>query len=76
MKCKCGEYINQLEDVVNELDLSESVIEEHGPMGTAPADLVRLVLREKDIKIQALKARLVDLRDATEKQDEIIKGGI
>ena len=44
-----------LEDVVNELDLSESMIEEHGPQGTPPAELVRLVLERKDLKIRALK---------------------
>ena len=44
-----------LEDVVNELDLSESMIEEHGPLGTAPAELVRLVLDRKDLEISALK---------------------
>jgi len=49
------ELRNMLEDVVNELDLSESAIEEHGPIGTAPAKLVRLVLDEKDKEINALK---------------------
>lgn len=44
-----------LEDVVNELDLSDSAIEKHGPLGTAPAELVRLVLYEKDREIAALK---------------------
>ena len=47
---------NMLEDVVNELDLSESAIEKHGPMGTAPAELVRLVLEQKDLEIRALKS--------------------
>jgi hypothetical protein len=42
------ELENMLEDVVNELNLSESAIEKHGPMGTAPAELVRLVLDEKN----------------------------
>lgn len=46
---------NMLEDVVNELDLSEAAIEYHGQMGTAPAELVRLVLEEKDKKISMLK---------------------
>jgi hypothetical protein len=52
---------NLLEDVVSELDLSESAIEQHGPMGTAPAELVALVLAEKDLKIAALKAGLIPL---------------
>ncbi len=50
------ELKNMLEDVVNELDLSESAIAEHGPAGTPPAELVRLVLDQKDHEIQNLKA--------------------
>ena len=49
------ELENMLEDVVNELNLSECMIEKHGPFGTAPAELVRLVLEQKDLEIQALK---------------------
>ena len=45
-----------LEDVVNELKLSGAMIEKHGPLGTAPAELVRLVLEEKDRQIRMLKA--------------------
>jgi hypothetical protein len=56
MTCKCEEYRNMLEDVVNELDLSDGMIEQHGPMGTAPATLVRLVLARKDQEIAMLKA--------------------
>lgn len=44
-----------LEDVVNELDLSELAIEEHGQHGSAPSELVRLVLEQKDLEILALK---------------------
>lgn len=40
----------ELEDVVNELDLSELAIKDHGQMGTPPAELVRLVLAEKTRK--------------------------
>jgi len=36
-----------LEDVVNELNLSNDIIQEHGPLGTAPSELVRLVLDKK-----------------------------
>lgn len=49
------ELKNMLEDVVNELDLSDQMIEEHGPRGTPPAELVRLVLERKDLEIQMLK---------------------
>ena len=52
------ELENMLEDVVNELDLSEGMIEQHGPLGTAPAELVRLVLDRKDMEIRALKSEL------------------
>jgi len=53
------ELENMLEDVVNELDLSEGMIEKHGPLGTAPAELVRLVLANKDMQIEALKRGFV-----------------
>ena len=53
------ELENMLEDVVNELDLSELAIEKHGQNGTAPAELVRLVLAEKDLRIKALKSGMV-----------------
>lgn len=33
------ELENMLEDVVNELELSEDMIEKHGPWGTPPAEL-------------------------------------
>jgi len=50
-----------LEDVVNELDLSEAMIEKHGQEGTAPATLVRLVLEEKDRQIRMLKGGMVQI---------------
>lgn len=43
-----------LEDVVNELNLSDSAIEKHGQIGTSPAELVRAVPDEKDLMIKAL----------------------
>jgi len=49
------ELENMLEDVVNELDLSDGMIEEHGPLGTAPAELVRIVMERKDKEIAMLK---------------------
>lgn len=52
---KCEEYRNLLEDVINELDLSENIIQEHGPLGTPPSVLVRLVLEEKNKQIKLLK---------------------
>jgi hypothetical protein len=57
MSCWTKEQLeNMLEDVVNELDLSAGMIEQHGPTGTAPATLVRLVLARKDREIAMLKA--------------------
>lgn len=53
------ELENMLEDVVNELDLSDGMIEKHGPHGTAPAVLVRLVLERKDQEIAMLKRGFV-----------------
>ena len=49
-----------LYDVVSDLDLSDAMLEEHGPMGTPPAELVRLVLKEKDRKIYLLKKGFVE----------------
>lgn len=54
LKNKVSEYTNMLEDVVNELDLSEAAIEKHGPLGTPPAELVKLVLEQKDKQITML----------------------
>ncbi len=60
MTCWNKEQLEQmLEDVVNELDLSDEAMEHHGPMGTPPAELVRLVLEEKDKTIRNLKAGMV-----------------
>lgn len=53
------ELENMLEDVVNELDLSELMIEKHGQHGTAPAELVRLVLDQKDREITMIKQGFV-----------------
>jgi hypothetical protein len=50
------ELENMLEDVINELNLSEQVIKKHGQIGTPPAKLVRLVLDSKDKQIAMLKA--------------------
>ena len=65
MSCHTRDELEQmLEDVVNELDLSESAIAEHGPMGTPPAQLVRLVLQQKDMTIRMLRAGMVEVSDA------------
>ena len=56
MSCYNKEQLeNMLMDVVDELTLSDKAIEKHGQLGTAPAELVRLVLEEKDRKIRALQ---------------------
>lgn len=55
------ELENMLEDVVNELDLSDAMIERHGPLGTAPAELVRLILEQKDLEIRMLKRGFVEI---------------
>lgn len=58
------ELENMLEDVVNELDLSDGMIETHGPLGTAPAELVRLVLERKDLEIKLLKRGFVEVGES------------
>jgi uncharacterized coiled-coil DUF342 family protein len=60
---KCEHYKNLLEDVVNELRLSESAIQEHGPLGTEPSILVRLVLQEKDRTIRYLEHGLTRIKE-------------
>ena len=55
------ELENMLEDVVNELDLSDVVMEKHGRLGTPPAELVRLVLEQKDKEISMLKIGMVKI---------------
>ena len=49
------ELENMLEDVVNELDLSDGMMAKHGPHGATPAELLRLVLERKDKEIEMLK---------------------
>lgn len=49
------ELENMLEDVINELELSQEMIEKHGQEGTAPSVLVRMVLDQKDAEIKMLK---------------------
>ena len=62
LSCYSKEVLeDMLEDVINELKLSDSMIEEHGPIGTAPAKLVRLVLERKDREILMLKQGFVTL---------------
>lgn len=56
MTCHTKEQLeDMLFDVVNELDLSDMMIEERWPRGTPPATLVRLVLERKDLEIRMLK---------------------
>ena len=59
------ELENMLEDVVNALDLSPDAIAEHGPMGTPPAQLVSLVLDQKDREIRNLKAGMIPLPNSS-----------
>lgn len=62
------ELEDMLEDVVTELDLSEVAIEKHGPLGTAPSELVRLVLEQKDLEIATLKRGFKVLKQQEEIQ--------
>ena len=57
MSCWSKEQLeNMLSDVVDELSLSESMIDKHGPLGTSPAELVRIILDRKDFVIKSLKS--------------------
>jgi len=68
LQAELDKYNNMLEDVVNELDLSGSAIEKHGQLGTPPAELVRLVLEEKDKRIAMLQSgmKAIDLPERSE----------
>ena len=71
MSCHNKEELEQmLEDVVNELDLSGIAIVVHGPTGTPPSQLVRLVLDQKDKTIRMLKAGTVDVQAVRAKGGE------
>lgn len=64
MSAHTKEQLEQmLEDVVNELDLSDVAIEKHGPLGTSPAELVKLVLIQKDQTIRMLKAGMKEIHE-------------
>lgn len=52
---KNGELRDILFSIVDELELSETAIDFHGPRGTCPSILVREVLEEKDKIIRMLK---------------------
>ena len=63
MKCeKCEKYRDMLFEVVDELSLSHGAIKKHGPMGTRPAELVKAVLRQKDLEIKGLKIRALIIK--------------
>lgn len=66
-----SELENMLEDVVNELDLSDAMIEKHGPLGTAPATLVRLVLEQKNMQIRMLKQGMTQIEARPAKARDI-----
>lgn len=56
----------RLEDVVNVLDLSDGMVNEHGPNGTAPAELVRLVLDKYQTAIDELALEATVAEDRAE----------
>ena len=53
-----SEMRSMLEDVVTVLDLSDDMLEKHGPISTQPAELVRLVLEQKNREISMLQANI------------------
>lgn len=68
MSCWTKEQLeNMLKDVVSTLDLSDGMIEEHGPLGTTPSELVKLVLHRKDMEIAMLKKGFVDIENSAQK---------
>lgn len=62
MTCHTKEELERmLYDVVAELDLSDAMLEKHGPHGTEPAILVREVLAQKDMQIRMLRQGFVEI---------------
>ena len=62
MGCHTKEQLEEmLFDVVDVLDLSDNMLDEHGQLGTPPATLVRLVLERKDMEIRLLKQGFVSV---------------
>lgn len=58
MSCYSKEELeNMLEDVINELDLSDNMIQKHGELGTPPSELVRLVLERKEFEIKRARGK-------------------
>lgn len=55
------EMRSMLEDVVTVLDLSEEMIFKHGQTATEPAELVRIVLEQKDMEIKMLQLNMKKL---------------
>lgn len=58
------ELDQMLEDVVNVLDLSDGMLEKHGPLGTPPAILVKEVLEHKDREIRMLKQGFIPIENS------------
>ena len=70
------ELEDMLEDVVNELDLFEELPAQHGTNGTAPAEMVRSVLNQKDREISMLKQGFVDVNSPLSHPDKLDIEGI
>ncbi len=61
MSCHSKETLeNMLENVVNVLELPDSVFEKEGAFGTPTAELVKIALQLKDDEISKLKSILAD----------------
>lgn len=61
VRVAANHYKELLYEVVDELNLSDAMIEKHGPLGTAPAELVREVLAQKDLQIAALERGFIKI---------------
>lgn len=65
MSCYTKEELeDMLRSVVDELDLSDVMFEEHGQLGTSPAELVRLVLDQKDKEIAMFKQGFINIMNS------------
>jgi hypothetical protein len=74
MSCWTKEQLeDMLYDVVDQLGLSEYAIDKHGPLGTEPSKLVKLVLEEKSLIIKVLSNRAEKAERRVEKLEKIIE---
>ena len=71
MSCWTKEELKStLEDIVNELNLSTGMIEEHGSLRAVPTKLVSLILKRKDQEIAILKHSFIAVFESERRKEK------